>query len=135
MRHEEFVDYKATRKPMPDDLIPQIPFIKDVVRGLSICVLEKQGVEADDIIGTLSRRASKQGWRTVIVSGDKDLMQLVDENVTMIDTMKDKTYDVTAVKERFGVGPTKWWRFLASWAICRTISREFPASALKQHRG
>jgi DNA polymerase I len=106
-RHEEFVDYKATRKPMPDDLIPQIPFIKDVVRGLSISVLEKQGVEADDIIGTLAVRASKQGWRTVIVSGDKDLMQLVDENVTMMDTMKDKTYDVAAVKERFGVGPDK----------------------------
>jgi len=107
MRHEEFVDYKATRKPMPDDLIPQIPFIKDVVRGLSISVLEKQGVEADDIIGTLAQQASKRGWRTVVISGDKDLMQLVDENVTMIDTMKDKTYDVAAVKERFGVGPDK----------------------------
>jgi DNA polymerase-1 len=107
MRHEEFVDYKATRKPMPDDLIPQIPFIKDVVRGLSISVLEKQGVEADDIIGTLAQQASKRGWRTAVISGDKDLMQLVDENVTMIDTMKDKTYDVAAVKERFGVGPDK----------------------------
>jgi DNA polymerase-1 len=106
-RHEEFVDYKATRKPMPDDLIPQIPFIKDVVRGLSISVLEKQGVEADDIIGTLAQQASKRGWRTAVISGDKDLMQLVDENVTMIDTMKDKTYDITAVKERFGVGPDK----------------------------
>lgn len=106
-RHEEFVDYKATRKPMPDDLIPQIPFIKDVVRGLSISVLEKQGVEADDIIGTLAQQASKRGWRTAVISGDKDLMQLVDENVTMIDTMKDKTYDVAAVKERFGVGPDK----------------------------
>jgi DNA polymerase-1 len=107
LRHEEFVDYKATRKPMPDDLIPQIPFIKDVVRGLSISVLEKQGVEADDIIGTLAVQASKRGWRTAVISGDKDLMQLVDENVTMIDTMKDKTYDVAAVKERFGVGPDK----------------------------
>ncbi len=106
-RHEEFTDYKATRKPMPDDLRPQIPFIKDIVRGFSIPVLEKQGIEADDIIGTLAKRVSKQGWRTVIVSGDKDLMQLVDENVTMIDTMKDKTYDVAAVKERFGVGPDK----------------------------
>jgi DNA polymerase-1 len=106
-RHEEFVDYKATRKPMPDDLIPQIPFIKDVVRGLSICVLEKQGVEADDIIGTLAGRASQLGWKAVLVSGDKDLMQLVDANVTMIDTMKDKTYDVAAVQERFGVGPDK----------------------------
>jgi DNA polymerase I len=106
-RHGEFEDYKATRKPMPDDLIPQIPFIKDVVRGLSISVLEKQGVEADDIIGTLAQQASKRGWRTAVISGDKDLMQLVDENVTMIDTMKDKTYDIAAVKERFGVGPDK----------------------------
>ena len=107
LRHEEFADYKATRKPMPDDLIPQIPFIKDVVRGLSITVLEKQGIEADDIIGTLAGRASNLGWKTILVSGDKDLMQLIDENVTMIDTMRDKTYDVAAVKERFGVGPDK----------------------------
>jgi DNA polymerase-1 len=106
-RHGEFEDYKATRKPMPDDLIPQIPFIKDVVRGFSICVLEKQGTEADDIIGTLTVRASQKGWRTAIISGDKDLMQLVDENVSMIDTMKDKTYDAAAVKEKFGVGPDK----------------------------
>ncbi|MEI6609164.1 MAG: DNA polymerase I [Deltaproteobacteria bacterium] len=106
-RHEEFTDYKATRKPMPDDLIPQIPFIKEVVRGFSISILEKQGTEADDIIGTLTMQSSAKGWRTAVISGDKDLMQLVDENVTMIDTMKDKTYDVAAVKERFGVGPEK----------------------------
>jgi DNA polymerase-1 len=106
-RHEEFADYKATRKPMPDDLIPQIPFIKEVVRGFSVSVLEKQGVEADDLIGTLTGQAVKKGWRTMIISGDKDLMQLVDENVTMVDTMKDKTYDVAAVRDRFGVGPDK----------------------------
>lgn len=104
-RHEEFTDYKATRKPMPDDLIPQIPFIKDVVRGFSITILEKQGTEADDIIGTLTVQSRAKGWRTAVISGDKDLMQLVDENVIMIDTMKDKTYDMEAVKERFGVGP------------------------------
>jgi len=107
MRHEEFADYKANRKPMPDNLIPQIPFIKDVVRGLSITILEKQGVEADDIIGTLAAEAGGRGWKTVLVSGDKDLMQLIDENITMIDTMKDKTYDVAAVRERFGVNPDK----------------------------
>ena len=106
-RHEEFTDYKATRKPMPDDLSPQIPFIKDIIRGFSIPVIEKQGTEADDIIGVLSEQASTKGWRTVIVSGDKDLMQLVNENVTMVDTMKDKTYDIAAVKERFGVAPDK----------------------------
>ena len=59
-RHGEFKDYKATRKPMPDDLIPQIPFIKDIVRGFSIPVLEKQGVEADDLIGTPTVRASSK---------------------------------------------------------------------------
>jgi len=106
-RHEEFVDYKATRKPMPEDLAPQVPFIKDIIRAFSICVLEKQGTEADDLIGTLAVRASEKGWRTVIISGDKDLMQLVDGNITMMDTMKDKTYDVAAVKEKFGVGPEK----------------------------
>jgi len=106
-RHGEFEDYKATRKPMPEDLIPQIPFIKDVVRGFSICILEKQGIEADDIIGTLTLQASKKGWRTAIISGDKDLMQMIDDQVTMVDTMKDKTYDAAAVKEKFGVGPDK----------------------------
>ncbi|KAF0159012.1 MAG: DNA polymerase I [Syntrophaceae bacterium] len=106
-RHGEFGDYKATRKPMPDDLIPQIPSIKDVVRGFSICLLEKQGIEADDLIGMLTARASEKGWRTAIISGDKDLMQLVSDSVTMVDTMKDKIYDVAAVKEKFGVGPDK----------------------------
>jgi len=106
-RHEEFAAYKATRKPMPDDLKPQIPYIKDVVRGLSVTVLEKQGVEADDVIGTLAQRAGKLGWNTILVSGDKDLLQLIDEKVTMIDTMKETTYDVAAVKERFGAGPEK----------------------------
>jgi DNA polymerase-1 len=106
-RHGEFEDYKATRKPMPEDLIPQIPFIKDVIRAFSVCILEKQGIEADDLIGTLCVKATQKGWRTTIISGDKDLMQLVDDQVIMVDTMKDKTYDAKAVKEKFGVGPDK----------------------------
>ena len=106
-RHAEFEDYKATRKPMPDDLIPQVPRIKEVIRGFSISILEKQGIEADDLIGTLTILASRKGWRTAIISGDKDLMQLVDDGVTMVDTMKDKTYDAAAVIEKFGVGPDK----------------------------
>ncbi len=107
MRHGEFEDYKATRKPMPDDLIPQVPFVKDVIRGFSVCIMEKQGIEADDLIGALTVQASKKGWRTAIISGDKDLMQLIGDSVTMVDTMKDKTYDASAVKEKFGVGPEK----------------------------
>ena len=106
-RHGEFEDYKATRKPMPDDLIPQVPFIKEVIRGFSVSILEQQGIEADDLIGTLAVQATQKNWRTTIISGDKDLMQLVDDRVTMVDTMKDKTYDAAAVKEKFGVGPDK----------------------------
>jgi DNA polymerase-1 len=92
---------------MPDDLIPQIPSIKDVVRAFSICILEKQGIEADDLIGTLTVQASQRGWRTAIISGDKDLMQLIDDRVKMVDTMKEKTYDAAAVMDKFGVGPDK----------------------------
>jgi DNA polymerase-1 len=106
-RHESFEAYKATRKATPEALIPQIACIKDVVRGFSIPVLEKQGVEADDIIGTLAKKYAKEGIKTVIVSGDKDMMQLINDDIIMIDTMKDKTYDREAVSERFGVGPEK----------------------------
>ena len=106
-RHDAFEGYKATRKATPDTLIPQIPFIKDIIRGFSIPVLEQQGLEADDIIGTLARKYAGKGIKTVIVSGDKDMMQLISDDITMIDTMKDVTYNVEAVKERFGVSPEK----------------------------
>ena len=106
-RHEAYVDYKATRRAMPDALAPQIPYVKEVIRGFSIPVIEKQGLEADDIIGTLARRYADEGMQVVIVSGDKDMMQLVSENIVMTDTMKDKTYDAAAVQERFGVPPEK----------------------------
>ncbi len=106
-RHEAFADYKATRKATPDTLIPQIPYVKEIVRGFAIPVLEQQGIEADDIIGTIARRQAEEGMEVVIVSGDKDMMQLVSPDITMVDTMKDKTYDIAAVKERFGVPPEK----------------------------
>ncbi|MDP2268489.1 MAG: DNA polymerase I, partial [Deltaproteobacteria bacterium] len=106
-RHEAYEDYKANRKAIPEALIPQFPCIKDVIRGFSIPILEQQGIEADDIIGTLARRYAGEGMKVIIVSGDKDMMQLVTDDVAMVDTMKDKTYDAAAVKERFGVGPEK----------------------------
>ena len=104
-RHEAYDGYKATRKATPDTLIPQIPFVKEIVRGFSIPVLEQQGIEADDIIGTIARRQAEAGMAVVIVSGDKDMMQLVSPDVLMVDTMKEKSYDIAAVKERFGVAP------------------------------
>lgn len=104
-RHEAFEEYKATRRATPETLIPQIPYVKEIIRGFSIPVIEQQGLEADDIIGTIARRQAEAGMEVVIVSGDKDMMQLVSPEILMVDTMKDKTYDVAAVKERFGVGP------------------------------
>ncbi|MBN2687647.1 MAG: DNA polymerase I, partial [Deltaproteobacteria bacterium] len=104
-RHEAYEDYKANRSAMPDDLIPQMPFIKDIVRGFAMPVIEREGMEADDIIGTIATACVPPGVDTVIVSGDKDLMQLVSGSVVVVDTMKDKTYDVEGVKERFGVAP------------------------------
>lgn len=104
-RHEAYEEYKATRAAMPDNLGLQIPRIKEVVEAFSVPVIEKGGVEADDIIGTLAKKAAASGKTVLIVSGDKDLLQLVSDRISMVDTMKDKSYDVDAVKERFGVSP------------------------------
>lgn len=106
-RHEAYADYKATRRPIPDTLVPQIPYVKEISRALGCTILEKEGLEADDIIGTLAKRFAQQGLKVVIVSGDKDLLQLVDDRITMIDTMKDRQYDVSSVREKFGVDPSQ----------------------------
>ena len=127
-RHEAFEAYKATRRATPDDLLPQIPFIKEIIRGFSIPVLEKQGLEADDIIGTLAKKYAEKGIKTVIVSGDKDMMQLISDDIMMIDTMKDITYDVEAVRERFGVGPEKVVEILGlADLVCRLLHLTTPA--------
>jgi DNA polymerase-1 len=104
-RHEMFEDYKANRPPMPEDLSVQIPFIKDVVRGFNLHVIEKKGFEADDLIGTYARTAEAQGFTVVMVTGDKDFMQLVTDKATVWDPMKDKIIDVDAIREKFSLTP------------------------------
>jgi len=104
-RTELYPDYKANRAAMPDDLVPQIAPIKEMVRAFNIPVLELPGYEADDIIGTLARQCRERGMEAVVVTGDKDLMQIVGEGVTLLDTMKDKVTGIPEVRERFGVGP------------------------------
>ena len=106
-RHKAYDQYKANRRAMPDELRPQIPHIKDIVRGFSMKVIEEQGVEADDIIGTLAKRCEQAGVKVIIASGDKDFMQLVSANILMMDTMKNISYDVEGVRKRFGVGPDR----------------------------
>ncbi|HMA06975.1 MAG TPA: 5'-3' exonuclease H3TH domain-containing protein, partial [Ramlibacter sp.] len=104
-RDDLYPQYKATRSPMPPDLRAQIDPIHEVVRLLGWKVLHVPGVEADDVIGTLSCMATERGIHTVISSGDKDLSQLVNENVMVIDTMNDRKRDVAGVEAEFGVPP------------------------------
>jgi DNA polymerase-1 len=100
-----YPEYKAQRSPMPDDLRSQVAPIHEVVRLLGWKVLDVPGVEADDVIGTLACMASKQGIEVIISSGDKDLSQLVDEHITVIDTMNDRRRDLAGVEAEFGVPP------------------------------
>ncbi len=98
-----YPEYKAQRSPMPDDLRAQIPPIHEVVRLLGWTVLDVPGVEADDVIGTLAVTAAAQGIEVIISSGDKDLAQLVDEHITIVDTMNGKRRDLAGVEAEFGV--------------------------------
>ncbi len=111
-RNDLYPEYKANRPPMPEDLRPQVPLVHDIVRAMGIKVLSVEGVEADDVIGTLATRAAAEGRETVISSGDKDLAQLVNEHVRMVDTMKDAIYDHDGVVEKFGVPPERMIDFL-----------------------
>jgi DNA polymerase I len=104
-RHELYGDYKANRPPMPEDLVLQIPYIKELVQAMNIPSFEIQGIEADDIIATAAKILGAQGCRVVVVSGDKDLLQLVDEQVVMWDPMKDKIMDIPAVEAKYHVKP------------------------------
>ena len=112
-RDEMFEEYKAHRPPMPDDLGSQISVLHEVVEAMGLPLLMITGVEADDVIGTLARQAAASGMDTVISTGDKDMAQLVDEHITLIDTMKDARYDRAAVIEKFGVPPERIIDYLA----------------------
>ncbi|MBA4212340.1 MAG: DNA polymerase I [Polaromonas sp.] len=101
-----YPDYKANRSPMPDDLRAQIAPIHEVVKLLGWKVLDVPGVEADDVIGTLAHTAAQQGITCIISSGDKDLSQLVNEHITVIDTMNDRRRDIAGVTSEFGVPPS-----------------------------
>ena len=104
-RDDWYPDYKANRSPMPDDLRSQIDPIHEVVRLLGWKVLSVPGVEADDVIATLAHIAAAQGVQTIVSSGDKDLSQLVNAHITIIDTMSGKRRDVAGVEQEFGVPP------------------------------
>lgn len=104
-RHKLFEGYKASRPAMPEDMAVQIPYIKDIVNKLNIAILEKEGYEADDLIGTVSALSRENGFHTVIVSGDKDFRQLVSEDTIIWDSMNDKVTDYKKIRRELEIEP------------------------------
>jgi DNA polymerase-1 len=106
-RSEKYEEYKANRAPMPEDLAAQMPRIRAVLEAFRIPILELSGYEADDVLGTLSCKAAEEGYQVVLVSADKDLMQLVEPRVSLFHTGRNKMYGPQEVEEDFGVPPDK----------------------------
>ena len=106
-RHLKFKEYKAHRKPMPDDLVIQIPMLKKLLKALNIPALERQKYEADDLLGSLSQVIPEHNIHTIIVSTDKDLLQLVNKNTSVYNTSKDRLLNEDGVQEIFGVSPSR----------------------------
>src|SRR5690606_23404080 len=111
-REQLYPEYKAHRPPMPDDLRSQLAPIHEAAAALGWTVIIEPGVEADDVIGTLARQATDAGFRTIISTGDKDLAQLVDDHVELVNTMSNERQDVAGVIRRFGVPPERIVDFL-----------------------
>ena len=112
-RDDLYAEYKANRPPMPDELREQVEPLNEAIEAMGICLLRIEGVEADDVIGTLARQAAAAGSSTVISTMDKDLAQLVDERVTLVNTMDNTTLDRARVEQKFGVTPEQITDYLA----------------------
>jgi DNA polymerase-1 len=115
IRHKAFKDYKAHRKPMPEDLVVQIPIIKKVIQAMNIPCFEHENYEADDVLGSLARKAAKKQIPTVIVTTDKDIFQLVDKLTSVYNPVKDIYLDERKVKKIFGVSPSQVTDVLSLW--------------------
>nr|MBF0221260.1 DNA polymerase I [Desulfobulbaceae bacterium] len=106
-RHQQYPEYKANRPPMPEDLVVQLPYIRDLVKAHNILTLEKPGVEADDTLASVATTFANQGHQVIIVSGDKDLLQLVSKQITVWEPMLDRVMDPAAVEKKYTVAPDK----------------------------
>ena len=112
-RDELYPEYKANRPSMPDDLRCQIEPLHQAIQAMGFPLIAIPGVEADDVIGTLARQAAEQGMEVIISTGDKDMAQLVDEHISLVDTMKNQVMDIEGVKKKFGVSPEQIIDYLA----------------------
>ena len=104
-RHKMYADYKATRKPMPEDLVSQLPMIEKLLSAYGIAVVAQAGYEADDVIATLAKLAEREGCQVEICTTDKDAEQLISEQVRIVDSRKDRVTDVSALKAAKGITP------------------------------
>ncbi len=112
-RDDIFPEYKANRPPMPDELRSQIAPLHEIIKAMGLPLIVESGVEADDVIGTLTKRATALGMKSLVSTGDKDMAQLVDSHVTLINTMNNTLMDEAGVVEKFGIGPELIIDFLA----------------------
>ncbi len=112
-RHEEYKEYKATRKETPDELKLQINPLKEIIRLWGINIIEIPGYEADDIIATLAQKGKKEGFEVIIVTPDKDMMQLVSEDIYVLNPVNEELYDREKVKEKYGVYPEQFVDYLS----------------------
>ena len=124
-REEVFKEYKAQRPPMPDNLSVQIPYVKTILQAMGLPVLEKEGFEADDIIGTITEKLKEEDAAIYIVTGDKDMTQLVSEKVFVLDKMKNLLIGEMEVVEKFGVKPALIIDYLA---LCGDTSDNIPGA-------
>lgn len=108
-----YAEYKANRPPMPDELRPQVEPIFEIVKAMGLPLLVVEGVEADDVVGTLARMATEEGVDVIVSTGDKDMAQLVNQHVTLINTMTDTVMDIEGVKSKYGFGPEYMIDYLA----------------------
>jgi DNA polymerase-1 len=115
IRHDAFKEYKANRKPMPEDLAVQIPVLKKILKALRIPSVEYEKYEADDVLGSLAKKAASKKVQAVLVSTDKDLYQLVNKSTTMYNPAKETLLDEKAVEKHFGVPPSQVVDVLALW--------------------
>ncbi len=112
-RHELYKEYKANRPPMPDELQAQIEPLHKIIRALGLPLISEPGVEADDVIGTLAKQAVKKGYEVLVSTSDKDMAQLVNDHITLVNTMTNTTMDESGVNKKFGVAPYQIIDYLA----------------------
>jgi DNA polymerase-1 len=112
-RHRIYEEYKAQRPEAPGDLIEQFPHIRRIISAFNIKIFEVPGYEADDVLGTIAKKAASQGMEVFIVTGDKDMLQIVGEKIKVYDPMKDRVFDEEYVREKFGLGPERIPEYMA----------------------